>query len=81
MNKKQWIKILKDFELDYYNECDAFICVKGINGGVTTLHTNHESNKIYAPSTLLTLKGHIKQMGRDSLKMDLNRLLNITLHH
>jgi hypothetical protein len=80
MTTKQWIKILQDFGLDYYNQCNTFICVKGINGQVTILHSNHPDNKIYAVSTLLTLKDHIKQMGRDSLKMELHSLLDITRH-
>lgn len=80
MNKKQWIKILQDFGLDYYNECDAHIVVKGVNGHATMLHTNHTSNQIYTPSTLKTLRDHIKQMGRDSLKMELEDLLHVARH-
>jgi hypothetical protein len=78
MNKKQLIKIAKELGIKYYNECDKYICLIGINGHATLLYTN--LNKRNNHATMLDFSEHLKQMGRDSLKMELNNLLSITQH-
>lgn len=53
---------------------DAYFCIKGINGHASVISMIDSSWK-------LKVKQHILQMGRDSLKMELNTLLSITGHH
>ena len=81
MNTKQLIDLANKLEIKYYNECNDYICLKGINGMTSILYTS----KSKLPSKFITATGvdfrnHILQMGRDSLKMELDRLLNITTH-
>ncbi len=69
--------------LEYYNECQDYICVEGINGHTSVMYTDTGfeetlSNKV---ATMKDFAKHLKQMGRDSLKMDLENLLNITKHN
>jgi hypothetical protein len=44
-----------------------------VNGAATLVY--------YAADPITTVKNHLMQMGRDSLKMDLNYLLDITKHN
>ena len=85
MNTKELIEVANSLELEYCNECPDYICLKGINGDASLLYTDmgyekHKCLTIAATATLLDFKEHILQMGRDSLKMDLDILLNITKH-
>jgi hypothetical protein len=98
MNKEELIILADKLGIDHYNECDDYICLKGINGQITLLYTsagiqdmvdrykNHYNDKkeiarmINALATELDFATHLKQMGRDSLKMDLDRLLNVMTH-
>ncbi|MCY7361613.1 MAG: hypothetical protein LH629_06025 [Ignavibacteria bacterium] len=83
MTKTQLIKVTKDLGLDYYNACENYICIKGINSHVQNLNTDagiKQCNYLKV-ATLLDFAEHLKQMGRDSLKMELNSLLDITRHH
>jgi hypothetical protein len=73
MEKKQVMEIIELFNIEYYNLNDGYVCLKGINGQVTTIKFND--------NPITSIKSHLIQMGRDSLKMDLNYLLNITTHN
>lgn len=82
MTTKELIKIGKSLGLKHYNECDRYVCFEGVNGGATTFYSSSKKNaKWQTPATMENFATHLKQMGRDSLKMDLNKLLNITTHH
>lgn len=59
-------------ELELYNQTPTYFCIRGINGHSTVIKEN---------STEEDIKKHIFQMGRDSLKMELNSLLDITRHN
>jgi hypothetical protein len=73
MNKEEIIRVLKEMCLETYNECDKYLCVKGVNGQATTIY--------YGAGAMTIIREHLVQMGRDQLKMELNRLLDITGHH
>ena len=73
MEKKQVMEIIELFNIEYYNLNDGYVCLKGINAQVTTIKFND--------NPITSIKNHLIQMGRDSLKMDLNYLLNITTHN
>lgn len=81
MNKKQLIDLADKLGIEHYNECDSYICLVGVNGHATIVYSDHPSNKEWeTPATEMNFANHLKQMGRDSLKMDLNDLLSITRH-
>ena len=82
MTKNELIKIADSLGIKHYNECEEFICLEGINGGGSVLFTDnkHKCHTTSKPATMESFATHLKQMGRDSLKMDLDRLLNITRH-
>lgn len=71
--KKETLNLVQLFELEAYNINDDYLCLKGVNGGATTVY--------YYQDPVMKIKEHIIQMGRDSLKMELNNLLDITKHH
>jgi hypothetical protein len=73
MKKKQVMEIIELFNIEYYNLNDGYVYLKGINGQVTTIKFND--------NPITSIKNHLIHMGRDSLKMDLNYLLNITTHN
>jgi hypothetical protein len=75
MTTKELIKIGKSLGLEHYNETDKFVCFKGINGAAKVFYTS--SNKA---SIMLDFAEHLKMIGRDSLRMELNSLLSITSH-
>jgi len=77
MKKKQLIEIADSLGISHYNECDAYICLEGINGDASILYTDEVKDK---SATMLDFAKHLKQMGRDSLKMELAELLDITRH-
>jgi hypothetical protein len=105
MTIDELIGAANDLGIEHYNECDEYLCLKGINGHASLLYTDFHVKKqsehmkkyclplylgkdIYfyiqkAETEVATMESfarHLKQMGRDSLKMDLSRLLNITSH-
>ena len=82
MTKDELIKIADSLGIKHYNECEEHICLEGVNGGSSILFTD-KIPKCYSfsePATMESFATHLKQMGRDSLKMDLDRLLNMTKH-
>jgi hypothetical protein len=73
MNKEEILQLVELFNLETYNVNDKSFCIKGVNGGATLVY--------YAADPITTVKNHLMRMGRDSLKMDLNYLLDITKHN
>lgn len=73
MGKEEILQLVELFNLETYNVNDKCFCIKGINGDATIVY--------YAGDPITTIKRHLIQMGRDSLKMDLNCLLDITKHN
>lgn len=73
MNKEIIVSLIESFQIEYYNLTGDYVCLKGINGQVTTVKFND--------NPMVSIKEHLIQMGHDSLKMDLNYLLNITSHN
>lgn len=91
MTTEELIKIGDSLGLEHYNECETHVYFKGINGGASCFYTdaNFLPNKngrairitdYTYPAEMDKFARHLKQMGRDSLKMDLNQLLSITSH-
>lgn len=78
MTTNQLINIAESLELRVIYDSNNIITIAGINGQVSVLYTNNSVNN--KPSTMKDFANHLKQMGRDQLKMDLERLLNITTH-
>lgn len=72
MDKEEILHLVEMFNLETYNVNDKYFCIKGINGQATTVY--------YDTDPITEIKNHLLQMGRDSLKMDLNYLLDITKH-
>jgi hypothetical protein len=73
MNREEILDVIKAMCLETYNENDKYFCVKGVNGHATTVY--------YGAGAMAIIRGHLVQMGRDELKMELNKLLDITRHH
>jgi hypothetical protein len=73
MNKEEILHLVELFNLETYNINDKYFCIKGVNGAATLVY--------YTFHPITTIKNHLMQMGRDSLKMDLNYLLDITKHN
>jgi hypothetical protein len=73
MSKEEILNLVELFDLETYNFNDKGFCVKGINGDATIIYYNSDPIK--------SIKRHLIQMGRDSLKIDLNCLLDITRHN
>jgi hypothetical protein len=73
MNREEILQLVELFNLETYNVNDKYFCIKGVNGAATLIY--------YDKDPITTVKNHLIQMGRDSLKMDLNYLLNITTHN
>lgn len=80
MTTKELIKIGTSLGLEHYNECDEHVCFKGINGHASVFYSSKCNKKIWEPATMEDFADHLLQMGRDSLKMELNTLLSITTH-
>lgn len=78
MTTPELIDLANKLGIKYYNACSQYICLEGVNGHATVAYSNNKANKVCADYS--TFAHHLKQMGRDSLKMDLERLLNITTH-
>lgn len=78
LNKQQRIEFCITIGLKPYNThtSDTYFCVEGVNGGNTVLDVNTEDKDFYQ-----VVFRHVHQMGRDSLKMELHRLTDITGHH
>lgn len=60
---------------------DDFITLDGVNGQVSIIYkyigtSKKEAHKYY----VFKIKKHLIQMGKDSLKIELNNLLDITKH-
>lgn len=72
-NRNEILKLVESFNLETYNVNDKSFCIKGVNGGTTLVY--------YTADPFTTIKNHLIQIGRDSLKMDLNQLLDITKHN
>ncbi len=73
MTKEEILKLVNLMNLDVYNINDDYFCIKGVNGHATTIY--------YDNDPITKIKNHLIQVGRDSLKMELNDLLDITRHH
>ena len=73
MSIEQIMDIIKLFNIEYHNLNDRYVYLKGINGQATIVRFDN--------NPITSIKQHLIQMGRDSLKMDLNDLLNITSHN
>jgi hypothetical protein len=73
MNKDEILGVVKAMCLETYNENEEYVCVKGVNGHATIVY--------YGAGAMAMIRGHLVQMGRDELKMELNQLLDITKHH
>lgn len=73
MDKKQVIEIIELFNINYYNLKDNYLYLNGINGQSTIVR--------FDDNPITSIKEHLIQIGRDSLKMDLNYLLDITRHN
>jgi hypothetical protein len=73
MTKGTILELVDTMNLETYNVNDTYFCIKGINGAATTVY--------YDKDPITTIKGHLIQMGRDSLKIELNNLLDITRHN
>jgi hypothetical protein len=67
------LQLVELFNLETFNVNDKYFCIKGINGNATVVY--------YDKDPITTVKNHLIQVGRDSLKMDLNYLLDITKHN
>jgi|TARA_R110000868_G_scaffold355464_1_gene616971 hypothetical protein len=72
--KEELLKMVSDLSLETYNMKEEYFCIKGINGHVTIIHYSGDSQ-------LYRIRQHLLQMGRDTLKMELNSLLSITQHN
>jgi len=82
MDMKQLIETADSLGILHYNENPKYICLHGINGHASILYTDDPSNREWeVPATMVDFANHLKQMGRDSLKMELHSLLSITLHN
>jgi len=66
--------------IDYYGETNYHIILIGINGHGSVVQIENKRYKKKA-STMKDFANHLRQMGRDSLKIDLNNLLDITKHY
>jgi uncharacterized protein YpmB len=73
MTKDEILNLANMMNLDIYNVNDDYFCIKGVNGHATTIY--------YGKDPITKIKNHLIQVGRDSLKMELNDLLDITRHH
>ena len=62
--------------IKHYNECEDYIVLEGINGGSKLIYARLKESETYK-----AFAKHLHQMGRDSLKMELNDLLSITKHN
>lgn len=72
---KDLIVVAKVLGISYYNQHDYYIVLRGINGNDTVVYIENNQYK-KKPSTMKDFANHLKQMGRDSLKIDLYNLLN-----
>ncbi len=82
MTTKELIKIGKSLGLEHYNECDEYVCFKGVNVGSNVFYSSSKKNlKWNPPSTMKDFAEHIKMMGKDSLRMELHNLLSIVSHY
>lgn len=73
MDKELIVELLNVWGIETFNKQTDKCCMRGINGHVGILY--------YDRDPLITIRDHLLQMGRDSLKMDLNSLINITSHN
>lgn len=81
MTLEETIKIAKGLDIKYQVSKDKhYIVLDGINGQSTILYLKHPDGT-QIDEQLPTFAEHLKQMGRDSLKMDLEKLLSITKHN
>ena len=84
MTKEELIEIGTKLGLSYYNECEDYVCFHGINGYSSLMYTTKGAIKLVSNNSSVSIYSdfaeHLKQMGRDSLKMELNILLSTTIH-
>lgn len=71
------VEFADELGIDYYNVTNKSIVLKGINGHSTVVSINTDK---YVRTEPKFFANHLKQMGRDILKMELDRLLSITKH-
>ncbi len=80
MKTDELVKIGESLGLKPYNINEQYVCFHGINGGATLMYTEDVKSIDCKPATMLDFANHLKMMGRDSLRMELNDLLSIVLH-
>jgi hypothetical protein len=84
MTKEKLIEIGTKLGLSYYNECEDYVCFHGVNGHSSLMYTTKGAIKLVSAnssvSTYSDFAEHLKQMGRDSLKIELHTLLSINTH-
>jgi hypothetical protein len=73
MTTKKLVEIAKSFGLNIAYISGNYIGIDGVNGQRSTFYSDGDPN----PSTMIDFYNHIYQMGRDSLKMDLDNLLHM----
>jgi hypothetical protein len=80
MKTDELVKIGESLGLEPYNINDQYVCFHGINGGSCLLYSDDVKDKHCKPATMIDFANHLKMMGRDSLRLELNSLLSITRH-
>jgi hypothetical protein len=77
MNKEELVELADKLGIKHYNECEERICLSGINGHATVLYTDKAYERVnwQKPAEMIDFANHLKQMGRDSLKFDMNELI------
>ncbi len=76
MKIEELVKLGNSFNLESYNINSKYLCFKGINGQSSLIYVNQPEKLV-----MMELRKHIQQIGRDTLKMEINNLLDITKHN
>lgn len=79
MTKKQLIKTANSLGIPYSDECENSICLKGIGNKYSILYSDIGAevfNKNRA--VMIDFSLHLREVGRDSLKIQLKNLLDTT---
>lgn len=78
MTKEELLKVGKSLGLIVAHSCEEFVSFEGINGYISIFYASHPNNMVV--STMKNFTEHIKMMGRDELRMEINSLLSIIRH-